>query len=104
MVVQLSKAVFQAALQDGSWRHAQHIVLWDDPLAPEEHAGDEEVLMASVKYQKSLRELRNQFSWQDRPYDKKRQGGNPDGGAGDDDAQADDLGKGEKHGKGRKQK
>ena len=66
--------MFQAALQDGSWRPARRGVPWDDPLAPEEHAGDEGELMVLAKYQKSPRELGSQLDWQDRPDDKKGKG------------------------------
>ena len=58
MLVQLSKGMHQAAINQGSWEIGSLLIPTEDPLARLEFGGDEEEMLRVQSYRRSLRDLR----------------------------------------------
>ena len=58
LLVQLSKALLQSALDGGSWETAKKLIPMKDPLTREEFGGDEDELHCIQVYDEAVKGLR----------------------------------------------
>ena len=68
MLCQLRKALLQMALDNGEWRKAQMLLLYEDPQAKPEWAGEAKELQAIHKHYKAIKQLKEG----DKPDPKKK--------------------------------